>query len=125
MKANACFFHTNNRIISLFVALVKNLPKKIDKNPQKITLRSFSLLTEKDSSLFGIHRIDDGKGLKRIAEVSDASSAKLEALLDGNSEAFNCCACGFCYGDKSLESASVCKEIVNDEHVIVGVEESL
>ena len=76
-------------------------------------------------SVFGIHRIDNCERFEMITEVTYNSSADLESLFDNNTQTLDGSAGAFGNRNKSLQSASVCKKIVNDQNVIVFASKAL
>ena len=56
--------------------------------------QGIGLFSEGNFAGLGVHALDDGKGLERIAQVADDLSAGLEALFDGDADALDLGACG-------------------------------
>ena len=77
------------------------------------------LRTEDDLARLVVHAIHDCEGLEVVSKVADHATARLEALLDCDTDALNGCA-GFSHdGEESLKRTAICKEVVDDQDVIL------
>ena len=59
-----------------------------------------------------------------VAQVPDNTAADLEAFFNDDTAAFHNGTGRLCNGDQSLQGTTVGKEIVNDQHVLTGMEEA-
>ena len=89
-------------------------------------MRVFNFLfAEFDYVVFSIELFNNCKGFKLIASFAERIAAALETFFNCNSKSFNGCA-GLVYDiNKSVKSASDCKEIVNDKNLIALTDEIL
>ena len=90
---------------------------------QNIDFSVPSLGSEGNTSGLGIHCIDYCKRLKLNAQITNDLAAYLEAFFDNYANAFNACARGLGNGDKALQSAAVCKKVINYQNSVIRVQE--
>jgi len=76
----------------------------------------------KNHSAVFIHRFNYRKRFKTDAHISYQLAAILKALFDYDACAAKGGACLVDYLDKSLKGAAVCKEVIDDEHLVIGSE---
>jgi len=55
-----------------------------------------------------------------VAQIADDLTAHLEALFNGDADAFHCAPGLIHDGDKTLQRTTVGEKIVDDQHVIIG-----
>ena len=65
------------------------------------------------------HFVHNGQAGQFVTLAAQLVAARLEAFFDGNSDTFHRCTCIIADGDESLKRTAVCKEIINNENVVI------
>ena len=73
----------------------------------------------------GVHALHDGERFQAVAAFAQVVAARLEALLDGDADALHRGARLADELDEAVQRASVRQEVVDDQHMVVGVQELL
>ncbi len=84
-----------------------------------------AFMAELDLARLGVHALHDGERFQAVAAFAQVVAARLEALLDGDADALHRGARLVDELDEAVQRASVRQEVVDDEHMVVGVQELL